>query len=154
MVCCVSNSLELQLWKLLTLTTAPSKRTAVVCLVLIFFSVFFSCFWSRKLLLTFFCEVYFLRDVTLPECFFRIVLRIVPGIMGLYAVLCCNYTICLHCIVRLRFKMNILCNNVTSLDGMQALQVHNLVMSAAWGLRVVIIRMLHMKVVDVKSVAM
>jgi hypothetical protein len=98
------------------LTTKPNKQTAVVCLVLIFFSVLF-CFWSRKILLTFFAESCFCATF-LYQYFFCIFLRIVTGIMGLYAVLCCNYTISLYCIVRLRFKMNILCNHITSLDDM------------------------------------
>ena len=160
MACCVSSSLERQLWKLLTLTTTPSKRAAVVCLVLFFFSAFFFCFWSRNILLTFLRSLFIERRY-FTSMFFRIVLKIVPGIMGLYAVLCCKYTVSLHCNVKLRFKMNILCNNITSLDAMQPLQVQRC--GAPCGLqtcyvrslrRVVIIRMLHMKVVDVKSVAM
>lgn len=48
--------------------------------------------------------------------FFRIVLIIVRAHMGLYAVLCCNCTVTLCCVVRLSFKVNVLCNHISSLD--------------------------------------
>ena len=81
-----------------------------------FFGALFCC-WSHKILLTFLQSLFLVRRY-FTSVYFLVVLRIVPGIMGLYAVFCCNYTVSLHCIVRLRFKMNILCNNITSLVGM------------------------------------
>ena len=73
MACCVSSSLERQLWKLLTLTTQPSKRTAVVCLVFIFFSTFFLfCFWLGKIMRTLLrscsCETLFCQYIV-SYCF-------------------------------------------------------------------------------------
>lgn len=137
-----------------------TKQADGRCLSNVFFS--FSalfCCWSRKILLTFLRSLFLVRRY-FTIMYFRIVLRIVPGIMGLRMQYCVVITQFLSivlsgCALKLTFCVIILFHwsacSLCSTELLCPVRTTNLLCPQLEAYAWYIIRMLHVKVLDVRQ---